>query len=784
MANDGGGLGTTPQIPGMDGLTAATPDAGAAAGPGVRAGRTTSGKAPAKGVRRPAEALKVARVAVDVSLPHLDRPFDYLVPAKLDEKAVPGCRVRVRFAGQLVDGFLLDRVEESDHGGRLSFLDRVISPEPVLTPEIAALVREVADRYAGTLADVLRLAVPPRHARVEAERRPGEAVTVGRDEDEERVTAATDAGGAEPGTDLDRDLAEASTGEAGRQGDAEPAEGEAHAETAGPDAEGTEPVTEGTGSAALAAGPGVEAVGSGAEGTGAADGGPGPWDAYRAGPSFLAALREGRAPRAVWTALPGTDWTGAVARAARATLDGGRGVLIVVADGREVARVDTALEAALGPGRHVALTAELGPAERYRRWLAVLRGEVTAVVGTRAAMFAPVRDLGLVVLWDDGDDVHTEPHAPYPHAREVLALRAHRAGAGALIGGFTRTTDATQLVETGWAHPLVPDRDRLRRSMPYVRPAGDDAELARDEAARTARLPALAFRAARQGLEKGPVLVQVPRRGYVPALACARCRGPARCQECEGPLALTSGHAAPYCRWCGRIAGAWRCPECGSGHVRAVVVGARRTAEELGRAFPGVPIRTSGRDGVLATVGAEPALVVATPGAEPAPSEGYAAALLLDGWVLLGRADLRAGEETLRRWTNAAGLVRPGGPVVVLADGALAPVQALIRWDPVTFAERELAERRELGFPPAVRMASLTGTPQAVRELVEAADLPPDAEVLGPVEVGDGQERALVRVDRARGAVLARCLKTAQAARSARKTTEVVRVRIDPLELI
>ncbi|MFL6055927.1 MAG: primosomal protein N' [Actinoallomurus sp.] len=689
----------------MDGLTAV---------PGPGADRKTSGKA-RKGARRPAETLKVAKVAVDVSLPHLDRPFDYLVPADLDKKAVPGCRVRVRFAGQLVDGFLLERAEESDHDGRLSFLERVTSPEPVLTPEIAALAREVADRYAGTLADVLRLAVPPRHARVEGERKNTE------DRDADQDTAAVD-----PRQEEDRDAGQ-----------------------------GTAAATD-----------------------------PGPWDAYRAGPSFLAALTEGRAPRAVWTALPGTDWTDAVVRAAQAALDGGRGVLILVADGREVARVDTALETTLGPGRHVALTAELGPAERYRRWLAVLRGEVTAVVGTRAAMFAPVRDLGLVVLWDDGDDVHAEPHAPYPHAREVLALRAHRAGAGALIGGFTRTTDGTQLIDSGWAHPLVPDRDRLRGSMPYVRPAGDDAELARDEAARTARLPHLAFRTARQGLEKGPVLVQVPRRGYVPALACARCRGPARCPECEGPLALTSGHAAPYCRWCGRIAGAWRCPECESGHVRAVVVGARRTAEELGRAFPGVPIRTSGRDGVLASVGAEPALVVATPGAEPTPAEGYAAALLLDGWVLLGRADLRAGEEALRRWTNAAALVRPGGPVVVFADGALAPVQALIRWDPATFAEREFAERRELGFPPAVRMASLTGSPQAVRELVEAAGLPPDAEVLGPVEVGDGQERALVRVDRARGAVLARCLKAAQAARSARKATDVVRVQMDPLELI
>jgi primosomal protein N' (replication factor Y) (superfamily II helicase) len=380
--------------------------------------------------------------------------------------------------------------------------------------------------------------------------------------------------------------------------------------------------------------------------------------------------------------------------------------------------------------------------------------------------------------------VHAEQHAPYPHAREVLALRAHRAGAGALIGGFTRTTDATQLVRSGWAHPLLPERGRLRASTAYIRPSGDDADLARDEAARSARLPHLAFRTARQGLEHGPVLVQVPRRGYVPALACARCRGPARCRECEGPLSLRSSHAAPYCRWCGRIAGAWECPECGGRQVRAVVVGARRTAEELGRAFPGVSVRTSGRDGVLAEVGTDPALIVATPGAEPVAEGGYAAALLLDGWVLLGRADLRAGEEALRRWMNAAALVRPRGPVVVLADGSLTPVQALIRWDAVTYAERELAERGELGFPPAVRMASLTGTPQSVRELVESAGLPEDAEVLGPVDVGEGQERALVRVDRTRGVVLSRLLKAAQATRSARRTSDVVRVRVDPLELI
>src|SRR6516162_6858111 len=118
------------------------------------------------------ERLPVARVAVDISLAHLDRPFDYLVPASMDEAAGPGCRVRVRFAGQLVDGYLLDRTRTSEHQGKLARLERVIWPEPVLTPEIFGLARAVADRYAGTLADVLRLAIPPRHAAAERDAPP------------------------------------------------------------------------------------------------------------------------------------------------------------------------------------------------------------------------------------------------------------------------------------------------------------------------------------------------------------------------------------------------------------------------------------------------------------------------------------------------------------------------------------------------------------------------------------------------------------------------------------
>jgi primosomal protein N' (replication factor Y) len=226
---------------------------------------------------------------------------------------------------------------------------------------------------------------------------------------------------------------------------------------------------------------------------------------------------------------------------------------------------------------------------------------------------------------------------------------------------------------------------------------------------------------------------------------------------------------------------------CQGGGLRAAVVGAGRTAEELGRAFPGVTLRLSGRDHVLDQVPGEPALVVCTPGAEPLAHGGYGAALLLDGWALLSRPDLRAAEETLRRWMNAAALVRPasqGGRVVVVADGALPVVQALLRWDPAGHAARELDERAELGFPPVTRMASLTGPPAGLADLVGAADLPGSADLLGPVPVGDGVERLLVRVPRADGAALAAALHAAAAVRSARKAADPVRVQIDPWELL
>jgi primosomal protein N' (replication factor Y) len=652
--------------------------------------------------------MRVARVVVDVPLAHLDRPFDYAVPDKFADLVAPGCRVRVRFHGRLVDGFVWELGDSTDFAGTLQPLSHVPSAEPVLTPQVGRLARAIADRYAGTLSDVLRLAVPPRRAA--AEKKP---------------TPTPDA---LPGP---------------------------------PDPAG--------------------------------------FTRYPAGPALLGALTDGRPARAVFTALPGEDWPARLAELCRATLSGGRGALVVVPDGKDLDRLAAAAAGLLPEHSFTVLRADDTPERRYRSFLAASRGAAQVVLGTRAAMFAPVRDLGLVAIWDDGDDLHADEHAPYPHARDVLVQRAWLDNCAAVVAGTTRTAEAALLLESGWAHELAADRPTLRAAAPRVQALGEDFELARDPAARSARLPSLAHEAARRALAAGaPVLVQVPRSGYVPSLACARCRAPARCPHCAGPLGISprpgpGGARIAACRWCARPAATFRCPHCSGTKLRAAVVGEARTAEELARAFPGAALRVSGRaSGVLATVPAGPALVVATPGAEPVAEGGYGAALLLDAWALLGRADLRAGEETLRRWLNAATLVRPasaGGQVVVTADAAHPVVQALIRWDPGGLAERELADRRELGFPPVTRIAALSGSPAALAEFLETARLPADADLLGPVpepprpgQEGE-RERYLVRVPRAEGAALAKALAEVQGVRSAKKVPEHVRVQLDPLDL-
>ena len=640
----------------------------------------------------------VARVMVDSPLPQLDRLFDYAVPEALRATCVPGVRVRVplRSAGRVADGYVVEMGDGQGYDGALSEVEQVVSPLPVLRPEIWTLAREVADRQAGTASDVIRLAVPPRQVRVE------------------KAHVAALAAAAEEAAEADA----------------------------------AEPVAD----AAPAADPAAPVVDPAALP---------PIDGYAPGTLDAAVDGSGRVAVDAVPAvveLPGGVWAGrwavTLAQAAARVLASGRSSVLVVPDYRDQDQLEAALAAHAPAGSVLRTDARQSGPDRYRSFLAGLGDAPRIVVGNRSAVYAPAPRLGLVAMWDEGDPLHAEPLSPYAHARDVALLRSRQQGTALVLLAHSRSTEVERLVAIGYLTSVSPVAVRTPRVIPTTSQTGDEGF------ARQARIPSGAWRAAKDAVEHGPVLIQVARPGYAPLVACRACRQAARCTVCTGPLGMSTATSTPTCGWCGHLAGDWRCANCGSDELRLVTIGAGRTAEELGRAFPGVQVVLADGERHVQEVDAESRLVVATRGAEPVAAGGYRAILLLDGERMLARESLRVGEDVLRQWSNAAALAAPRAPVMLVGVGGQV-ARALATWQQPRYAHEELLERRALRFPPAVRAASVEGLPDAVGQAMERLDGIEGVDVLGPVPTEQGRVRAIVRLDYASGPDAARELRAA-----------------------
>jgi primosomal protein N' (replication factor Y) len=480
-------------------------------------------------------------------------------------------------------------------------------------------------------------------------------------------------------------------------------------------------------------------------------------------------------------------WAVTVAELSGRVLAGGASVIVVVPDYRDQDQLQVALSHLIGPDRVTRVDARQSNADRYRSFLDCLTPQPRVIVGNRSAVYAPAVNLGLLVLWDDGDPLHAEPLSPYVHARDAALVRQEQSGAALVFAGHTRSADVQRLVEIGWVSPAVPARVYTPRVM--LTATSDSAEAG----AVAARIPSMAWRQARDALATGPVLVQVARPGYAPVIACARCSQAARCTVCSGPLGIPRAGALPACTLCGAIAGNWACDNCEGTKLRLVTRGTGRTAEELGRAFPGIRVVVSDGERQVTGVSGAPALVVATRGAEPVADGGYTAVILLDGDRMLAAESLRIAEDCLRWWSNAAALAAPGAPVVLTGvSGTLAT--ALATWNQPAFASAELADRRALRFPPAVRLASVSGDDTAVRDAVSAVTSLVPADVLGPVPTDDGV-RTILRLDYGKAQAAARELRASvvqnatkrrkpPAGKAAYRQAPTLRVRFDDPEIL
>ena len=452
------------------------------------------------------------------------------------------------------------------------------------------------------------------------------------------------------------------------------------------------------------------------------------------------------------TGSTSSNWVELLISLATEQLSQGFSTVIAVPDFRDIDSVEHQIIASGLSDNYVRVDARLSGQERFANYLRSIGEEPLIVLGNRSAALAPAHNLGLLALWDDGDHNFEEPLAPYAHARDVALVRQSLTGCSLVFASHTRSLETQRLVELGF---FV---EASVQSVQQPKIVLTDAHL--EEGTSPSRIPSAAWLGAKKALDSGPVLVQVASPGFSPALVCSECKERAHCSSCHGPLQLVHRNSSPSCRWCGNMNTSWLCKGCGSKQLRPVAAGTERTSDEIGRAFPGVKVIVADGNHIITSVPSSPAVIVATPGAEPVAEGGYSAILLLDGERLRGREAFRVDEDVLRNWSNTIALARPEATVFINGAGkALGKTladSAQVRW-----AAHELSDRMELHLPPAVRVVSISGPTETVRNTCDELPALAGHRILGPVGQTDGSGRALVFFEYKDGEKLATHLRSA-----------------------
>lgn len=616
----------------------------------------------------------IARVAIESPLPQLDRLFDYLVADEILDSIAVGQRVRVTFGRSKakLSGLVVELSQESEHAGRLSKVDEIVSATRVLKPSIYELCRQIADRQCTAISDVLRLAIPNRSVAVEK-----------------------------------KWLAENSN-EANAQPDQSKPSRRVFKIT-----EIVQPICD-----------------------------------------------------------PTPLWISKLCTAALDSLQAGQSAIICVPDLSDIRLVQEHLE--LLTSEQVSLHSELKGSQTYAAFLRCLEPKPVIVIGNRNALFAPVHNLGLISLWDDGDHSHIQQQSPYIHSRDIALMRQSIEKCSIQFSAHVRSAEVARLVSIGYLD------DTTENFVPPKVATSDS----------NTRLDTAAWLAIREASQAGPVLVQVAAKGTSTSLFCAKCTARASCLDCNGPLWVNDQNQNS-CRWCNRISLDVKCLDCGSSVLRQGRAGATRTSAEIGKMFPGVKILTSSGSDRLHKVDSKPKVVVATPGAEPIATGGYRAVVVLDGDQLLRRDTMRATEDAVRAWSNAIALLGAAGRALIVGiSGKLATDLSL--WNQGAISQREYDSRVELDLPPAIRVATITSDRARLEECSAALAEIADAELYGPSQRG-ADLRLLIKFSYRSGAKIAEALKvlvlsssTGGAVQNAKsgRAQRALKIKIDDPEVI
>ncbi|HEY3263576.1 MAG TPA: hypothetical protein VGK12_00315 [Actinomycetota bacterium] len=413
---------------------------------------------------------------------------------------------------------------------------------------------------------------------------------------------------------------------------------------------------------------------------------------YRGGPGLMAALLEGSGAFIVRPA-PADEQAIAVEAVAE-TLAGRRSAIVLVPEVEPLPATAAAVLEAFGDA--AVLFGGGSKRSRYRTWLEIADGVYPIVVGTRPAVFAPVRDLGMVFVSRESHAGHREERSPYFHVRDVAVARA-------------RLYDAVCVMSA-----LCPSCEAASMGAEEVRPAGrtwPPVEVVRPgPEGRAPRLVSTLRSATR-------AFVYSPLPGAGIARVCRACGEPAACAACAGPLRAEGGRIR--CVVCGAEG---RCAHCGATRFGIAPGGSERVEAWVSRAT-GLPVRRSADGSAPGAVGAREVLVGGAEAVKDVGTVGMGldVVAILDVDLAGRRPGLSARDRALATWMEAAAWACPSGRVIAQTRAPNdAAVQALVTGNPDRFHRDELPRRAQAGFPVGAPVFRVAGS----------ADLPGELETL------------------------------------------------------
>jgi primosomal protein N' (replication factor Y) len=689
----------------------------------------------ASGASGPGRRVALEEAVAEVALPiNEDRTFDYRVLPLFLKEARVGKRVRVALRGKTVEGFLIRLKERSEYEGELLPLLEVLDPEPVLDESRLELARWLSDYYLTPLGLVLKGLVPQRVRPASAGRPSSRA----RRYVKLRVS-------------LGEALAQLESG--GIRGAQQKALLQALLALTAPPSEGELLRMVGCTKASLKA---LEAKGLIALEPAS---GPPPPDFHEpaarieltaeqraALARIVEALEAREAKPFLLHGVNGSGKTEVYIRAVARALELGREAIIVVPEISLTPQLVARFRHHFGEEIAV-YHSGLTTAELARQWARLASGEARVVIGVRAAIFAPFKALGLIVVDEEHEPTYKQDEPPPPyHLREVALKRAELAGATVILGSATPMVESYYRAQHG-EFELLELRERV---VGPGRPSIELIEMGREPPGTifSARLHAALAERLKRGEQ---AILLLNRRGFATAI-CGRCGATARCPSCGIPLVYHLRGQELLCHYCGYALRHPRCRSCGSRELRFFGLGTEQVELALKRLFPAARVRRMDSDAVRRGEHG-PILEAFRQGKIDIlfgtqmigvgldfPNVTLVGVVSAD--TMLDLPDYRAGERTFQLLSQAAGRAGrgpKGGEVLIQTyHPEHYAIQAAVAQDYSKFYGQELRFREELGYPPFSQLIQLIvedSSPARADERAEQlkASLAGFGEVLGPV---------------------------------------------------